>query len=69
LQASASNLEIATTGATSATFVDIPLEGFGDQTKMLWGPNKWIAVTDSAGVPLTGTNGLPLAIPAYEIPA
>ena len=63
-----SQLAISATAVASATHVDIPLEGFGDQTKMLWAPDKWVALTGPDGVTLKGSNGKDLVVPAYELP-
>lgn len=61
-------VEISTTAVTAATVEDIPLEGFGDASKTLWGPDKWISVLNVDGTPMLGSTGKPLVMPAYELP-
>ena len=57
----------STTTPTARVVVDIPLEGFGDDTKMLWAPNQWVDLMGADGTPIVGPNGKALRIPAYEI--
>lgn len=57
-------VEEATDAITAEVVEDIPLEGYGDESKMLWAPAVWLKVLGADGLPLQ-SGGKTILIPGY----
>lgn len=60
----ADDVQIAADAITAVVVEDIPLEGYGDETKMLWAPDVWLKVVGPDGTPLV-SGGKTVLMPGY----